>query len=100
MIIFLSPLTEVVAAVPTVSAASAGVVSASGVVPVSGGVVVAAAAAVVDAVVVAEGTSRRSGKMNISAESFVVIRLHVMRMAEFFYHDVIIGVIWRASLTF
>jgi hypothetical protein len=38
---------------------------------------------VVDAVV-AEGTSRRSGKMNISKESFVVIRLHVMRMAEFF----------------
>jgi hypothetical protein len=56
MIIFLSPPTDVVvAAVPT---ASAGVVS------VSGGVVVAAV--VVDAVV-AEGTSRRSGKMNISA---------------------------------
>jgi hypothetical protein len=79
MMIFLSPLTDVVAAVPT---ASAGVVSVSGgVVSVSGGVVVAAA--VVDAVV-AEGTSRRSGKMNISKESFVVIRLHVMRMAEFF----------------
>ncbi len=81
MIIFLSPPTDVVAVVPT---ASAGVVSVSGgVVSVSGGVVVAAAAAVVDAVV-AEGTSRRSGKMNISKESFVVIRPHVMRMAEFF----------------
>ncbi len=81
MIIFLSPPTEVVVAdVPT---ASAGVVSVSGIVSVSGGVVVAAAAEVVDAVV-AEGTSRRSGKMNISARRVFVIRPHVMRMAEFF----------------
>ncbi len=78
MIIFLSPLTEVVAAVPTASTASGGVVS------VSGGVVVTAAAAVVDAVVVAEGTSRRSGKINISAQEFLSLGPHVMRMAEFF----------------
>jgi hypothetical protein len=39
---------------------------------------------VVDAVVVSEGTSRRSGKMNISARRVFVIRPHVMRMAEFF----------------
>ena len=82
MMIFLSPPTDVVTAVPT---ASAGVVSVSGgVVSVSGGVVVVAATAVVDAVVVSEGTSRRSGKMNISARRVFVIRPHVMRMAEFF----------------
>ncbi len=95
MMIFLSPPTEVVAAVPT---ASAGVVSVSGgVVSVSGGVVVAA---VVDAVVVAEGTSRRSGKMNISARR-VLLSLGRMSCAwqSFSYHDVIIGVIWRTHLS-